>query len=46
MIRQGNMLQRLVILLILSYISPTIAAVVLGAWVLRYVYELGRLDPK
>ena len=44
--QRRSTLEKLIILLIVAYISPTIAAIVLGAWVLRYVYELGRSDPR
>lgn len=42
MTKRGSILEKLIVLLIVSYISPTIAAVILGAWVLKYVYELGK----
>ena len=42
MTRQRGLLEKVIILAVVAYISPTIATVILGAWVLKYVYDLGR----
>jgi hypothetical protein len=42
MTKQRGWFEKLIILAIVAYISPAIATVIFGAWILKYVYDLGR----
>ena len=42
MTRRNDWLKKVIVILIVAYISPSIAAMIVGLYTMKYVYELGK----